>query len=193
LAEKLKKIFKQIDNFGLKNKGNLTKLYFYISYLWAENPCQIEFFIKSNKILKFFSFSKNETRVTKSWVFVKTERYFKFAREIKTLVVSSPYLFLLSTFFFSNPIPERQKELGLRRAKLGIRPRFARKNKNYIIKTLRQGFDAHAKRHVHCSQEFNVTLEIFCWYLSFKLTSFSFFLFTTCKGVCIAEYVPESM
>ena len=40
--------------------------------------------------------------------------------------------FFYPLFFFSNPIPERRKELGLRRAKLGLRPRFARNNLNLL-------------------------------------------------------------
>jgi len=42
-------------------------------------------------------------------------------------VVVVPFFFI-HFFFCSNPIPERRKELGLRRAKLGLRPRFAWKN-----------------------------------------------------------------
>ena len=40
----MRKFFKKIDNFGLKTKGNLTKVYFWSTYLWAENPCKNRFF-----------------------------------------------------------------------------------------------------------------------------------------------------
>ena len=39
------------------------------------------------------------------------------------VVVVVPFFFI-HFFSVSNPIPERRKELGLRRAKLGLRPRF---------------------------------------------------------------------
>jgi hypothetical protein len=44
---------------------------------------KIEFFIKNNKILKFFSCSKNKSCLTKSWDFLqKLTLFLKFAREI---------------------------------------------------------------------------------------------------------------
>ena len=96
---------------------------------------KIEFFIKNNKILKFFSFSKNKSCLTKSWDFLqKLTLFLKFTRQIGEGCKKCRGHRRRRTFFFihffsvSNPIPERRKELGLRRAKLGLRPRFARNN-----------------------------------------------------------------
>ena len=67
---------------------------------------KIEFFIKNNKILKFFSFSKNKSCVSKFWDFLqKLTLFLKFARKMggQKRWWSSSLLFFLSTFLCFKP------------------------------------------------------------------------------------------
>jgi hypothetical protein len=71
---------------------------------------KIEFFIKNNKILKFLSFSKNKTCLTKSWDFLqKLKLFLKFARKIGVVQKTRVYCF----FFFWKIHPKIKSRFGV--------------------------------------------------------------------------------